>query len=268
MRQLKVAENQSPQPQDRVYFTFNYFNNVNQLRNQEIGATINDIKVYRYVWGFEKTFLDGQGSIGLRLPLDNLSATSKLPGFGGTSTAVGDMSAIVKYVIAQNPDTGSLISVGGMLTLPTGPHNFAGAKGFGFPNDTTLTPYIGYYLAAGRLYFHGFSSIEIPTDQNDVTLIYNDIGLGYFVYQNPKYDRFLNAIAPTFEVHVNTPLTHTSFNPTSANVFNGTYNVVDLTFGSNFLLGKRGLLAMALVEPITGPRPFNLEAIMQFTLRF
>ena len=48
----------------------------------------------------------------------------------------------------------------------------------------------------------------------------------------------------------------------------GSYDQVDLTFGTNFQIRKRGLLALAIVEPITGPRPFNLEAIAQFNYRF
>ena len=34
IRVFKIAENQSPRPQDRVFFTFNYFNNVNSSINK------------------------------------------------------------------------------------------------------------------------------------------------------------------------------------------------------------------------------------------
>ena len=36
VRGLKIAENQSPRPQDRVYFTFDYFSNVNGALNRAV----------------------------------------------------------------------------------------------------------------------------------------------------------------------------------------------------------------------------------------
>ncbi|MDB5351611.1 MAG: hypothetical protein JWN86_2858 [Planctomycetota bacterium] len=267
VQQLKISENQSPAPQDRIYTSFNYFDNLNQSRNESLGSSIDHIKVYRYVLGFEKTFLDGRASAGMRLPIDTLTSSSRLPGFGGTSTAVGDLAAIFKYAFYQDRDTGSLASVGLMTSFPTGPNRFAGARGFNSFRDTALTPFVGGILNRGDLYIQGFSSLEIPTDQNQVTVLYNDIGLGYFVYRAPQPDRFLAAIAPTVELHVNTPLSHRGFGG-PGNVLNGAFDVVDFTFGSNFLLGKRGVLTVGIVEPVTGPRPFTLEAIAQFNLRF
>ena len=69
VRGLKVSENQSPRPQDRVFFTFDYFSNVNGALNLKLGAPVSDILVYRYIFGFEKTFDNGNASIGARLPL-------------------------------------------------------------------------------------------------------------------------------------------------------------------------------------------------------
>ena len=267
LQQLKISENQSPAPQDRIYTSFNYFDNVNQKRNQQLGASITDIKIYRYVVGLEKTFLEGRASAGLRLPIDNLSSSSRIPGFGGTSTSAGDLAAIFKYAFYQNRDTGSLASAGLMLSFPTGPNLFAGARGFNTFRQTSFTPFVGGILNRGDLYIQGFSSLEIPTDQNAITSFYNDIGAGYFVYRAPEPDRFLAAIAPTVELHVNTPLSHRGVGG-AGNALNGAYDFVDFTFGSNFLLGKRGVLTLGIVEPITGPRPFTLEAIAQFNLRF
>jgi hypothetical protein len=267
VQQLKVSENQSPAPQDRIYTTFNYFNNLNSVRNNELGAGINHIQVYRYVVGFEKTFLDGRASAGMRLPIDSLSSTSRFPGYGGTSTAVADLAAIFKYAFYQNRDTGSLASAGLMLSFPTGPNRFAGARGFNAFRDTSLTPYLGFVMNRDALYIQGFSSLEIPTDQNQATVLYNDLGVGYFVYRAPDSDRLITGIAPTFEVHVNTPLSHRGFGG-PGNALNGLYDVVDLTLGSNFLLGKRGVLTLGIVDPVTGPRPFSLEAIAQFNIRF
>src|SRR5262249_54780112 len=64
IRNIKISEDQSPRPQDRVYAMFNYFQGVNDQVNQRLRAPIGYTQVFRYVGGFEKTFADGQGSIG------------------------------------------------------------------------------------------------------------------------------------------------------------------------------------------------------------
>src|SRR5262249_9784990 len=79
VRVLKISENQSPRPQDRVFFTFDYFANVNGPLNERLGAPIRDIRVYRYIFGVEKTFDDGNASIGIRLPLDQLTSVPTTP---------------------------------------------------------------------------------------------------------------------------------------------------------------------------------------------
>ena len=66
IRDIKISEDQSPRPQDRVYFTFNYFQGVNDAVNTRLQAPIGYTQVFRYIAGYEKTFLDGQGSIGVR----------------------------------------------------------------------------------------------------------------------------------------------------------------------------------------------------------
>ena len=53
----------------------------------------------------------------------------------------------------------------------------------------------------------GFSAIAVPIHSQDLLLAFNDIGVGYFVYRDREL-RLVTAVAPTFEVHVNTPLNH------------------------------------------------------------
>src|SRR5262249_21267821 len=131
VRGLKISENQSPQPQDRFFYSFNFFAEVNQHLNQKFEAPVSGLRIYREVFGFEKTFDDGNGSFGVRLPLNTISANTTVQGKifkpGGTSTALGDPSFFGKYVVLGNPDTGSLISVGTAITVPAGPGHFAGA---------------------------------------------------------------------------------------------------------------------------------------------
>ena len=98
VRNFKVSENQSPRPQDRVYFDFNYFNNVNSAINSAEGTQVKNLRAYSYIWGFEKTFDNGNGSIGLRLPLNTLTARSTDGGLarldidGGSATSTSSPS--------------------------------------------------------------------------------------------------------------------------------------------------------------------------------
>ncbi len=270
VRGFKIAENQSPQPQDRVFFTFDYFSNLNGALNRRFESPVDGLTAYRYIFGFEKTFDGGYGSFGARLPLDSLSANSAISGNfvkpGGTSTALNDLSLFTKYVLKADPATGSLLSVGLEATLPTGPSQFAGAKYIAGIHSTEIQPFLGYLLIRDRFYLHGFLSLSAPSSIRDVTMVYNDLGIGYFVYRSTDPDSFLTNVAPTFEVHVNSPLTHRDW--FNANDPTGTADIVDLTYGVNMTFLKQSVLTLGMVTPVTGPRPFNYEAVLLFNWRF
>ena len=270
VRGLKIAENQSPLPQDRIFFSFNFYYNLNARINRLFDSPVNHLKVYREIWGVEKTFDSGRGSVGLVLPLNTISADSTIQGNfnkpGGTSTSLGDLSIFTKYILKIDPATGSLISAGLLINTPTGPRQFAGARYIESLHDTTLQPFLGYILRNERFYLHGFSALDTPTTIRDVTLIYNDIGIGYFLFRRADPERFLTAIAPTFETHVNTPLTHRD--PFNSRDPAGTADIVNLTYGVNFEYYNRAVLTFGLVTPVTGPRPFDLEALILFNVWF
>jgi len=270
VRGMKIAENQSPQPQDRIFYSFNFFENLNADINRRFRAPVNNLKVYREIWGFEKTFDQGRGSIGLILPLNTITADSTIPGKfakpGGTSTSLGDLSIFSKYILKLDPATGSLISTGIIVTPPTGPNQFAGASYLQNVHATSIQPFLGYIWRRENFYLHGFSAIDVPSSVRDVTMIYNDIGIGYFIFRSNDPSRFLTAIAPTFETHVNTPLTHRDpFNPKDPT---GTPDVVNLTYGVNFGFYSRSILTFGFVNPVTGPQPFNYEWLLLFNVRF
>jgi hypothetical protein len=272
VRGFKIADNQSPQPQDRVFYTFNYFYNLNSATDKRFDTPINNLRAYREIFGFEKTFDQGRASFGMVLPLDTLSATSTIQGNfakpGGTSTSLGDLSIFTKVILRLDPKTGSLFSGGLVVTAPTGPSTFAGAKYISAIHTTQIQPYIGYILRRGKFYLHGFSAFAVPLNPNDVSLYYNDVGLGYFLYQdtNEVAQGWITAIVPTTEVHVNTPLNHQNvYNP---NDIAGSANVVNLTQGLNIEFNRRSILTFGIATPVTSPKPFDLEALILFNVRF
>jgi len=160
---------------------------------------------------------------------------------------------------------GYLISGGLSLNLPTGPGGFAGAPFSKSFRNTAIQPFLGYFYSRDNFYLQGFESIDVPTDPNDVVMLYNDVGMGYYLYRNPE-SSFLTAFAPTFEVHVNVPLNHRDFNNVNDPV--GTADVVDLTTGGNFQFGRRTVLLLGATTPVTGPRPFSIEAVALLNFYF
>ena len=266
-RGFKIADNQSPRPQDRFFFTFNYFNNLNADLNRRLGGTFHNENIYRELFGFEKTFLDGNASVGVRVPLNTISADSSVRGLGGTFTSAGNLSFFTKYVLWKSDENFSnLVSTGLAVTVPNGPTAFAGAPYSGGFRDVQIQPFVGYFFSRDRWYFQGFEAVDVPTDARDVTMLYNDLGIGYFAYRNVDPRGWLRAIAPTFETHINVPLNHAgSFVATDRAA---TPNVVDLTFGINVFLGERSVLSLAYIRPVTGPLPFNGEFALLFNYNF
>jgi hypothetical protein len=268
IRLTKIADNQSPVPQDRVYFYFNYFDNVNKALNTRFEAPIRGVQAYTYTWGFEKTFNNGFGSFGMRLPLDNVFALSTRPKLnaGGDSTALGDLTIFLKHVFYVDPASGSLASGGLAITPLTAPRHFGGASFLPPGNTTTLQPFFGLYLKWDRVYLQGFSAFDFPIDYLQPTFMFNDLGLGYFVYIDPTMESLISAVAPTVEAHVNTPLNHRG--PYNLRDKFGTADVVDITAGLNVRILDRAAMTFGAVTPTTGPKPFHIEATALLNIYF
>ena len=79
----------------------------------------------------------------------------------------------------------------------------------------------------------------------------------------PRLDFTITALIPTIEAHITTPLNHRQ--PTD--VFT-TPDLVALTAGMHIGLGSRSMLTLGATAPVTGPRPWNVEAVAQFNFRF
>jgi hypothetical protein len=260
--EFKIADNESPRPQDRFFSSFNYYNDVERDANSRIGADIGRINVYRQIIGFEKTFLGGNASIGMRLPFNLLDAPSDTPSLGGTFADIGDLTIILKALLWENLDRGFLFSAGVAVTVPTGPDAFAGVSSVvGAFHNTLVQPYIGSIWTLNNLFVQGFSEIDIPTDSNDVTFWYDDFGIGYFLLRGRS--GFITALAPTFEAHFNFPLSHRS-GMCGVNI----PDWVDLTEGFTVEFNRRATLAIGVSTPVTGPKPYDLEALAHFNIRF
>jgi hypothetical protein len=264
VRGFRISEDESPRPQDRVYFGFNYFDRVGEAVDRRLFVPANNLRVYRETFGVEKTFLDGNASVGLRLPLNTLTGDSNIPSLNGSNTDIGDLTVILKYAFWQDADTGSLLSAGLAITAPTGPDGFAGSE-FTYFHNTVLQPYLGYIWNLGNFFVHGFSALDVPTDPNDATFWFNDIGVGYHC-RHADGDRFITDVIPTFEVHVSDPLNHRGAFSLADPA--GSADIVDLTAGVTFELKRNCTLAVGVVAPVTGPKPFDYEVLAQLNYHF
>jgi hypothetical protein len=242
---MKIAENESPRPQDRVFAAYNYYDNI---------ASEGIVDLHRTFVGFEKTFLSGDASVGLRVPFFHL-----YDHFQGTKSGIDDLTILLKYAVVNEPD--AVFSVGLTVTIPTGP---AYAPVVGSPRDIVwFQPYLGWYLARGDWYVHGFSSVLTPTDSIASTYWFNDIGVGYWLYRGASDQCLLTGIIPTMEIHVNTPLSHRAEDDPERH-----RDAVNLTVGTHFVFGERTSLGVALAAPLSSPRPFDYELLANLNWRF
>lgn len=277
---IKMADDDSPRPLDRVFFTYNNFYNMGGTGPTTIidssptnlvyrlgyggGYTsyavpgIPGIIVNRELLGFEKTFLGGDASVEMRLPIFQTSRGYGDAAFAGD--AIGDMSVILKYAMINDRETNNVLSAGLMLTLPTGPPIQTTA---GNIDSVLFQPFVGYIYNVSVFYLQGFSSLVVPTNPNDVTVLFNDIGMGCFLYRSESPDAPVSSIVPTIETHVTTPLN----NRGCGGVVQAS-DIVSFTGGVHFGIGNRAWLTLGVNTPVTGPRPYDVESIVQFNYLF
>jgi hypothetical protein len=245
---FKIAENESPRPLDRVYLNYNFYSGVDN--------GFNTFDVHRATLGFEKTFLDGNASIGMRLPfIDRGGANSE--------AEIGDISFIAKYAFINDPG-GNVLSAGLVVTAPTAQqaHGFDILRGQQI-HSTVLQPFVAGKFQAGNFFLQGFSSVAFPTDSRDVTWLFNDIGVGYWAFRDDRAP-VLRGVVPMIELHINTPLEQTN---TIGSPF-PLETVVNLTGGVQFNFAHGIQFGVAAGTPLTGPKPYDFETIARLNFRY
>src|SRR5262249_3023933 len=128
----------------------------------------------------------------------------------------------------------------------------------------------GFILNQGDLFVQGFSSVTLPVARAESIVLFNDLGVGYYAYRAGRGEGGLTAVAPTLELHIENPLRQADPNVEQFGTFDGVklHNVVDFTLGTTFEFASRATLGLGLVVPVTGPRPFDVEALAQLNYRF
>jgi hypothetical protein len=261
---FRIGENESPRPTDRIYVAYNYFHDVNQgirVAGQE------RLDIHRQTLGVEKTFLNGDASIGLRLPFLQLLGPTNVD-----RQTVGDLTMILKFALINNPiqDVGAsgllggeVLSTGLVVTAPTG-----GSATFSADDPkvhpAVIQPFVGAIMPMGRWYWQTFQSFAFPTDSRDTTFYLGSFQAGYLLYRDTTGTRTVRAITPVAELHINTPLNNRGI----LRLPIGQADVVSLTTGLSVGLGSRSMLNTGVNVPLTGPKPYAVEAMVHLNFQF
>lgn len=277
-RRMKISENNSPIPRDRIYFTFNHF------KHALVTANGREMGLNRYTFGGEKTFLDGLGSVEVRAPFAHgLAATQIRDGISSNEdTVFGNVSIVPKLVLASGQDW--LVSAGVGINLPTASNSSVSmltGDSITVQNDAThLLPFLGVYLLpTSNTYVIGYLQADFDTSGNDVTFAYQgtpyargvlqdqsllhaDLAIGHWIYRNDQ--ERLTGIAPQIELHYTTTLQGADSVPGVLQPTSNRFDLLTVTGGINFQF-FRTYLTIGCAVPLRGgsahpeERPFDVE---------
>jgi hypothetical protein len=269
---VKLAENTSPIPRDRVFLNYSHFNNVPL---QAGGVNVN-----RFVPGFEKTFFNGITSFELRAPFATTLNSDLIAAQlnDDNHTEFGNLSLVSKTLLAQNNCWA--YAAGIQVALPTADDvrlsTLNGVPLVHVENEAVhLMPYVGaLYTPNDRFFFQLFLQVDTnvndhsvairdpftgalaPADDlDDTDFLYVDLSWGYWLYRNNCCCSPISGFAPIFEVHWNSSLENTQ--SVTANGFRvgtsvGDIDLVNLVFGATLECGGNTSISTAFVTPVAG----------------
>jgi hypothetical protein len=287
---MKLAENNSPIPRDRIFFNYSLFTGV-PIANEPV--TVN-----RFSPGFEKTFLDGLASFELRTPfgstvdndifVDGLNSNNEFQ--------FGNLFLALKGVLLQKDNW--LLTGGTSVLVPTAGDTrvldpFDGREFLRIENESVhLMPFIGgAYLPSNRLFAQWMVQCDIDVNGNsvvttengtsqkmgtlqDFTLLYTDIAVGYWLYQAAgRQQRTITGIAPVAELHYNRSLTEADVVSDANNVVRGSlpdFDNVNIQAGLIFNLRNNARLGLGYATPLGNSfdRVFDNEFRLTFNRYF
>lgn len=271
---MKLAENTSPLPRDRVFLSYNYFSNVQLVPG---GMAVN-----RLTPGVEKTFFNGNASVEVRVPMAvSLNSTTTLDGSGMPSYdtnqyELGNVTTFFKALLFQ--DEQFALSTGVGFAAPTANDGrIADSQGntLGLIRNQAwhVLPFAGaVYTPNDRWYAQSMLQLDIATNGNSVatsnggtlekngslndpTYIFGSVGTGYWLYTAPDPSARLSRVSMISELHFNSTLQHTDM-VYGAEVNTGMYQSQIQNFsgviGSNIIFDQNKSLLLGYVVPIGG----------------
>jgi hypothetical protein len=285
VRRIKISEDNSPQPRCRVFWNYNFFN--------DVFGGVGDVN--RYVFGIERAFWNNQASIEVRAPFAATLASDQIVTDGAAlrDTEFGNMTFTYKHVLIQG-DRG-LLSAGLGVAIPTGDDARlslpAGPTILAIDNESVhLLPFAAILSnATDRLFWQAFVQLDIDANGNpvrgdvtganvapigvfqDATLLFVDVGMGYRAYQNPN--GAVTQISPVAELHYATTLQDIDTVAGGGLTVQGVtdrFDVLNLTLGVDFATQGAVNIRPAVAFPLTGGsgNQFDYEAMLQVNMGY
>lgn len=214
---VRIQDNNNAMPSDRVFFDYNYYHNV--------PFTSNGVDVNRFTPGFEKTFMDGLGSVEVRVPMGvSFNSTQYLGSAPDTGAGeFGNMAIIPKILLLSTDQMALAVGLG--IALPTAEDirvfSQTGDQVLNVDNDSVhLIPFLGYMYAprGGDSFFISFVTLDVDTAGNSVDAnlgtglseigTWNDQALlsasgtyGRYLFQNYSGESIIQSISLLGELH-------------------------------------------------------------------
>jgi hypothetical protein len=274
---VKLADNNSPLPRDRVFFDYNYFHN----------TSLNGVDVNRYTPGLEKTFFDGMTSLEFRMPmagtLDSDVVINSATGVDqtGLNGEFGDLFFGFKALLAAS-DHGA-IAAGMGVTVPTADDVHVvltdGTTLAVVENEAVyLSPYAAFLVTpSSRTFVQGFVQFNVDTSGNPVllnstgtglvpagrlneqALLFLDLSIGRWIYRDLSGPP--RGLAWVLEAHYTSTIEDAD--AFSSGLFQvgdaqQDFDILNLTLGMHAMVG-RSVFTVGYGVPVTDDRGFDGE---------
>ena len=288
---MKIADDTSPMPRDRLIFDYNYFDGV-PLSPGGVG-------VNRFTPGFEKTFASGWMSIEMKCPMAT-TLDSTIVQDGVTNTSNGEFGNLVvtwKTLLFRH-ETWAM-SGGLSVAAPTADNvNVVTADGTPLVQilnrSTHLGPFLGFLWTPNERWFaQGFLQYDVAANGKpvlinpsttpagltsigeivDTPFQYVDLGVGYWAYRGHERFRRMTGWAFTSELHWNRSLRETDVVESGAwriGDFSSSIETFNLTLGTHIELYDTTTITFGYTVPLGGglDREFNGELRLMVNRRF
>ncbi|WP_145259201.1 hypothetical protein [Planctomycetes bacterium Pan216] len=281
---MKVSENNSPVPQNRVYFSYN---NIDNMR-----YTLDGTSVQQFTPGFEKTFFEGLTSLEMRFPISStLSRDMILDGITNDGEgAFGNIGVILKALIYETP---TLAFTGGLgIGNPTADGvrlNMADGTNLVRVDNNAfhLQPFLAMLESTeDGFFFQAFAGFDFNANSNTVYANTNGTGLtniGELYDQNLLFldaqmgmwlcrsrTGWIRGIAPLFEMHYTATMgdaDRISNGPFVVNSSPGRFDILTLTAGMSAELPVNSNLSFGFTFPVKSDSLADREFDYEFGLR-
>jgi hypothetical protein len=290
-RILKFADNNSPMPQNRLFFNFHHFNNpVSDVVGESQDTD-------RFTFGLERAFWDGLASVEFRVPFEASVSADQTVGNPDTLAAEFGNLALALKMLGYQGERWSVAGGLGMI-FPTADDstifNAIGEPGVTFENDSYfLQPFLGVYFQPNRRLFMQFVSqvnfdvtgstvvLQDPSFFGDVgsdelheqTLLFLDYSAGYWMFRSKHHADWVTGFAPMVELHYTTTTNDLELPQIGGadTVFEPDFrrDALNLTGGLLFEFGSLTSLRVAGVAPLRDETlMFDAEFGLQLIRRY